>query len=153
MSLRAKWLGFKRDLLSGTLLENRPELRRYLALGLWSLLGLLCASVRLMNGISPFGTALVAQAGTGPAGIAALLGAAVGYVAFGGFDWGIRYVAACVLIFTVAFVFQGVSLYRKGWFMPLTAGLLCLVTAALNSYGLSSGTEAARSVMTEVLLT
>ena len=48
-------------------------------------------------------------------------GACFGYLSFQGFAEGLRYVAGCILAFSLAFAFFDVKAYRKSWFMPLAA--------------------------------
>lgn len=139
-------------LLSGIVQRRKTQLKRALGIAVCFILGLLCSSVRIFGYISPFGTAITAQAGAGIGGIATLLGASAGYLIFGGFDWGIRYVATCVLIFTISFVFQSTKVYNTRWFMPTAAGIVCTVTAALNSFSYPGWVEAAILVVFEVVL-
>ena len=91
-----------------------------------------CARV-LASG-APFGMAFVAAAGPGIKGVFALAGAALGYLLSGGIDWGIRYIAAAVLVYTVGFVFQELEFYKRGLFMPAIAGLVMALTGFLGSF-------------------
>ena len=86
--------------------------------GVFFLLGFTMACARVLETGGPFGMALVAAAGPGGAGVAALLGAALGYLVTGGLDWSLRYMAACVLVYTVSYVFQDQPLARERLFMP-----------------------------------
>lgn len=153
MSFRAKFLLLKRELFSGFLLQSKPQLMRALGIIVCFLLGFSTSAVRVFEQISPFGAAMTAQAGAGLAGTATLIGASLGYLIFGGVDLGIRYVASCVLIFTVGFVFQTTRLYRKRWFMPMIAGAISSVTAVLNSYTGSFSATSVVMLLTEVVLT
>ena len=63
----------------------------------------------------------MAASGSGLDGFCALLGACFGYLSFQGFAEGLRYVAGCILAFSLAFAFFDVKAYRKSWFMPLAA--------------------------------
>ena len=83
------------------------------------------AGAEILDGCAPFGLSMVGCSGSGLGGFAALLGACFGYLAFRGLAEGLRYVAAAILIFSVAFAFFDIKLYRRGWFMPA-------VTAALS---------------------
>lgn len=104
--------------------------------GVFLLLGLTMSSARVLDDGAPLGIALTAASGPGLAGVCALLGAALGYLS-GGLGWGIRYIAATVLAYTVGFVFQETSLYRRRLFMPGAAGLVTALTAVMGTYGLS----------------
>ena len=59
---------------------------------------------------------------------------ALGYLLSGGIDWGIRYIAAAVLVYTVGFVFQELEFYKRGLFMPAIAGLVMALTGFLGSF-------------------
>ena len=85
------------------------------------LLGALLAGAEIFGGYAPFGLGLVAASGSGIDGFCALLGACFGYLSFQGFAQGLRYAAAAILIFSLAFAFFDVKAYRKSWFMPLAA--------------------------------
>ena len=100
------------------------------------LLGLTLSFARVLDDGAPFGIAMTAAAGPGLAGVCALLGASLGYLS-GGLGWGIRYLAASVLVYTVGFVFQETSLYRRRFFMPVAAGLVTAVTAVMGTFGLT----------------
>ncbi len=71
--------------------------------GVFFLLGTAAACARVMADGAPFGMAMVACAGPGVAGVCTLAGAALGYLVSGGVEWGIRYIAAAVLVYTVSF--------------------------------------------------
>ena len=96
-------------------------------------LGFVMACARVLEDGAPFGMALAAAAGPGISGVSALLGAVLGYLG-GGLEWGVRYVAASVLVYTVAFVFHELPVYRRPFFMPAVAGLVMAVTAWLGGY-------------------
>lgn len=103
----------------------------------FALLGLTLSCARVLDDGAPFGVAMAAAAGPGLAGVCALIGAALGYLS-GGVGWGIRYIAASVLVYTVAFVFQETALYRRRLFMPCAAGLIVAATALLSTFSLTS---------------
>ncbi len=102
--------------------------------GIFFTMGLVMASARVLEERAPFGVAMVASAGAGLAGASALLGAALAYLLGGGLEWGIRYTAAAVLVYTVAFVFHELRFSRTEYFMPSAAGLVMLFTGLLGSY-------------------
>ena len=116
--------------------------RRLLLLGrcgLYLMLGAVMASARVLKNGAPFGMALVACAGSGLGGVFALTGAALGYLVSGGLEWGIRYIAASVLVYTVSFVFHELEMYKSPWFMPAAAGLVMGLTGFLASFSLEDG--------------
>ena len=102
-------------------------------------LGLTMACSRVLEGGAPFGMAMVACSGPGLSGVFALAGAALGYLISGGVEWGIRYIAAAVLVYTTAFVFQELDIYRQSFFMPLAAGLVMALTGFLGSFSATVG--------------
>lgn len=103
-----------------TVLRSRLLTRSAEGLIRFLLAGVL-AGGEIFGGYAPFGIGLVACSGSGADGLCALIGSALGYLFFRGFTEGLRYAAACVLVFSVAFAFYDVWLYEKSWFMPLVA--------------------------------
>lgn len=116
-------------------------------------LGAVLAGAEILGGFAPFGVALVGASGSGIGGFAALLGACFGYLSFHGLTRGLRYVAASILTYAVAFAFFDVRVYRKSWFMPLAAAAMSAVTGFV--YLSEGGWLAADAVFfgTELLLT
>ena len=78
-----------------------------------------------------------------------LAGAALGYLVSGGVEWGIRYIAAAVLVYTISFVFHELELYRQSFFMPLSAGLVMALTGFLGSFSASAGDAAGSPLRVE----
>lgn len=104
-------------------------LRRCLEWGARLALAAVLATGRVLGGCSPFGLALVGACGPGAGGFAALLGAVGGYLLSRGLDEALRYAAGSILVFAVSFAFYDLSIYKKGWFMPLSAASLNALTA------------------------
>ena len=123
-----------------------PTLARW---GLYFLLGFTTACARVLGTGGPFGMALVAASGSGGAGIAALAGAALGYLVNGGLDWSLRYIAASVLVFTVSYLFQELPVSRLSLFMPTAAGIVMAMTGFLGSFAYG---PAHRPLWAELLL-
>lgn len=123
-----------------------PVLARW---GLYFLLGFTMACARVLGTGGPFGMALVAASGAGGAGISALAGAALGYLVNGGLDWSLRYIAASVLVFTVAYLFQELPVSRQALFMPAAAGIVMAMTGVLGSFAYG---PAPRPLWAELLL-
>ncbi len=107
--------------------------------GLYMLMGAVMACARVLHGAAPFGMAMVACSGAGLSGVCALIGASLGYLLGGGLEWGIRYIAASVLVYTVAFVFHESAAYKNEYFMPAAAALVMALTGFLGSFALESG--------------
>ena len=121
--------------------EHDGKWRRALRCALVAALAFCLSLVRTPGGSAPFGVAFVAAAGNGWGGAAALLGAAAGYLLGGGLGWGIRYVAASALCYTVAYIFQEFSFGRSPFFMPFAAAVVTALTAFLGSFSLSGAQE------------
>lgn len=151
MAVKGRVMGFRQALKNGTLLERWPKLTMALGYGLSLALGFVMASARVMGACGPFGIGMVA-AGTGPGGVFCLVGASLGYIITGGFDWGIRYVASCMLVFTAGFVLKDFKITRTMWFMPMVAATLTVVTSFLNSFEAGSEIPAVVLMLTEVVL-
>lgn len=88
---------------------------------------------RVYGSYAPFALGFAAASGAGPGGLAAVIGASLGYLSSLGLVTGLRYVAAAVFLYAVSFAFYDLPIYEKRWFMPLWAavvgslsGLLCL---------------------------
>ncbi|MBR1659878.1 MAG: SpoIIE family protein phosphatase [Oscillospiraceae bacterium] len=150
MKFRMRLARLQRLLAGGELARERPQLAQALAWALHFTLGAVMAAAPLLDGCGPFGVAVTAQAGGGVAGMLCALGASLGYLAFHGFDTGIRYVAAVALVFTAAYVFQEQKFCRSGWFMPACAALFTALTGVL---GIITGTGSGLSgVLLQALL-
>lgn len=126
-----------RDVLTGRVSDDR-----FVTAGrctMFFLLGLVMSCARVLENGAPFGMAMVACSGPGVYGVFALTGAALGYLISGGVEWGIRYIAAAVLVYTIAFIFQELKVYKREFFMPCAAGLVMAVTGFLGSFSVTAG--------------
>ena len=151
MSVRERALSVGKSLKDGKLLERWPRLARLVGFALSFALGFVMATVKVMGSCGPFGIGMVAVA-TGPGGVICLTGASLGYIFSGGFDWGIRYVASCMLVFTTGFVLRDFKIMRTMWFVPITTAALTAVTSLLNSFEIMSEVPAVVRMLTEVVL-
>ena len=113
---------------TGRLVLRAPAVVRGAECAIRFLMGALLAGAEIFGGYAPFGVGMVAASGSGVDGFCALLGACLGYLSFQGFAQGLRYVAACILVFSVAFAFYDIRPYRRGWFMPLASAAMDGVT-------------------------
>ncbi len=120
---------------------------------IFMLLGLVLAFARVADGGAPFGMAMVACAGAGISGVFTLTGASLGYLVSGGLDWGVRYIASAVLVYTVSFVFHELPVYRSRYFMPACAGTVMALTGFLGSFSatVESAPLAAKLIMETVM--
>lgn len=152
MAVKDRRLGTKLALRE-RLAADRPRLLKVAGCGMELLLGFAMSAARVFGLCGPFGIGMVAEAGTGPGGIFCLIGASAGYLLTGGFDWGIRYVATCLLVFTVAFVFRDFRISATSWFMPLVTAAVTAMTAWLNSFETTAtAVPAVVRMLTEVAL-
>ena len=113
---------------------TRRRIRSLTRWGIYFLLGFTLACARVLDTGGPFGMALVACAGPGASGVFALVGASLGYLTGGGLDWGLRYIAASVLVYTVSYITHELPISRRELFMPAAAGLVMAMTGFLGSF-------------------
>ena len=132
---RAARLG-RAILKGGDIRSHYPELAHIAGYLLNFLLGFAMASARIFQVAAPFGIGIVSQAGSGLGGVVCLIGTALGYLATGGFDWGIKYIATSVMVYTAAFMFQDLKASRNNFFMPMITVIITAITGFLNSFDL-----------------
>ena len=153
MNIKGRAARFRTLLVSGQLQQERPQMALCMGWALNFFLGLVMACATILNQCGPFGIAVVAQAGGGMEGLLCALGASLGYLLSFGFERGIKYMAAVVLVFTASYVFQELKVYRKAWFMPLIASLFMLLAGFLGALDrLVSPSVLAVGMMTETIL-
>ncbi|MBR5534177.1 MAG: SpoIIE family protein phosphatase [Ruminiclostridium sp.] len=117
------------------------------------LLGGILAGAELFGLYTPFGVAAVAASGSGFTGFSTLAGACLGYLCLEGLTDGMRYAAAAILTYSVAFAFYDTRIYRQGWFMPTIAALLSAATGIVCRAGEGWYGEDLVFFVTEVVLT
>ena len=105
---------------------------------LYLLLGFTMACGRVLERGAPLGMALVAASPPSLSGVFALLGASLAYLTGGGLEWGIRYIAASVLMYTIAFIFQELSVYKQRFFMPSCTAFVMAMTSFLGSFSVNA---------------
>lgn len=151
-TLRARAARMREEMQeTGRLVLRAPALVRGAECTMRFLLGAVLSGAEIFGGYAPFGLGLVAASGSGLDGFAALVGGCFGYLTFQGFADGLRYAAAAILIFSVAFAFYDIRPYRQVWFMPTAAALMDGITGFVY---LSDGGWTPESVIffgTEVL--
>ena len=139
MKLKLKARELRRQLVSGELPETRPQLAQTFGWILSFFLGFLLAGVPVGDSGGPFGIAVTAIIGGTLGGALCAIGASASYLAFYGFETGIRFVAAVALTFTSGYVCQELKIYRSRWFMPSLAALFTLLTGLLSSFSAPRG--------------
>ena len=117
------------------------------------LLSAVLAGAELMGGHALFALSFVGVCEPGLDGLAALLGAALGYLSFQGLIGGLRYIAAAMMVYAVALALGEFGIYRLPWFMPAVAaalnGLVGFVYQSAAGWGRGDGV----GFITEVVLT
>ena len=117
------------------------------------LLAAVLAGAELMGGHALFALALVGVCEPGMEGLAALLGAALGYLSFRGVVEGLRYIAAAMMIYAVSLALGEFELYRRRWFMPAVAAAVNGVVGFVYQSAAGWGRGDVVGFATEVALT
>ena len=130
-----------------------PVVMRLSDCGVRFLLSAVLAGAELMGGHSLFALALVAVCKPGMEGLAALLGAALGYLSFRGVLEGLRYIAASMMVYAVALAMGEFEIYHRPWFMPAVAAALNGMVGFVYQSAAGWGRGSAVGFVTEVVLT
>lgn len=152
MKFKLKATELRKQLISGQLPEQRPQLALALSWVLNFLLGMIMSTAVILESFGPFGIAAVAQAGVRISGLMCTLGASAGYLLTFGFEKGIKYVAAVVLVFTAGYVFQELKVYKRIWFMPAIAAFFTLLSGFLGAVDSLGTTPVYMPLLTETIL-
>ncbi|MEG0876140.1 MAG: SpoIIE family protein phosphatase [Oscillospiraceae bacterium] len=152
MAVRGKVQMPRISFLGLTQIWEKPQVKMAVGYILNFVLGFAMSASRVMTSLAPFGIAIVGRAGADVGGICCLLGACLGYILLGGFDWGIKYVATATLVFTVVFVFRETRVIKRAWFMPLIVTAITALTAFLNTFDFVDSFPGLVSMITEVVL-
>jgi len=142
----------RHQLVSGTLPQRQPQTALLLSYGINFVLGFILSNATVFTSAGPFGIGVTAQAGAGIGGLMCAFGASIGYLIAFGFDKGIKYVAAVVLVFTSSYVFQELRAYNKRWFMPLIASLFTLITGLLGALEIAVVSQTILVIVGETIL-
>ena len=140
-------------IISGHFKAEKPRSDKAASLGTHFALGFVTGCVRVFGSCAPFGVAMAARSGGGLGGLACVLGAAAGYLVSGSLAWGLRYMAALVLVFTTAFLLRETAIAHRSWFMPAVAAAVMGATGALNAFDKLLQLSVAVDLATEVVLT
>lgn len=116
------------------------------------LLAAVLASAAMLGDHAPFGVAMVAASGGGICGGAAMLGACFGYFSQLELSQGLRYAAAAILTYAVAFAFYDVRWLRRGWIMPAVAAGMTGFTGVVTYSRVIWTTQDTVSFCVEILL-
>ena len=104
------------------------------------LTAVLCGA-QLFGGYAPFALGLVAAAGSGKRGLAALLGCVAGALVFLDFSHALRALAVAVLLYTANNAFCETKWYRSRRFLPVMTALMYLAVEMV--YLLQAGADEA----------
>ena len=107
----------------------------------------------ILEGHSFFALSAVGVCKPGAEGIAALLGAALGYLTFRGFVEGLRYIAASMMVYAVSLALGEFAIYRQRWFMPAVCAVLNGLVGFVYQSASGWGRTDAVGFATEVVLT
>ena len=113
------------------------------------LTAVLCGA-RLFGGYAPFALGLVAAAGSGKRGLAALLGGVAGALVFLDFSHALRALAVAVLLYTANNAFCETKWYRSRYFLPVMTVLMYLAVEFV--YLLQSGPDEAALCLLSIVL-
>jgi len=133
-------------------IRDNPRVKLIAGYVLNFVLGFAMTNSLVMTNLAPFGIAIVGRANADWEGVSCLIGACIGYIALGGFDWGIRYIATITLVFTVAFVFKDTKVVKRAWFMPAAVALITATTSFLNTFEFLDNFPSIVSVFSEVIM-
>ena len=115
----------------GQITLGREESAKLLYLGIRFFLAATLTAARTPGGYAPFALGVVAAAGAGSAGVAALLGTAAGAAAFLDFGDGLPFLASGLLILTAAAAFRESRLFTGRRAMPLTAAAVSMAVGGI----------------------
>lgn len=127
-------------------------LRQGMESGVRLLISAVVSSVSVLGGQAPFGVAMAAASGPGLCGVAAVLGACFGYLCQMELSQGMRYSAAAILVFAVAFAFYDVKRLQEGWIMPAVGAAMIGFTGMVTRSGLSWNGQAEVAFCGEIAL-
>ena len=130
-----------------------PAVLLSIEVGIHFLLAAIMAGGLIFGDYAPLGVAVVAGAGSGICGGAALLGAGLGYLTLLGFADGLRYLSASILTFAIAFAFHDAAFTRRLWVMPSVSGVLMAITGYIYFSQGGWRTEDVIYFVGEILLT
>ena len=130
-----------------------PVVMRMSDCGVRFLLSAVLAGAELMGGHALFALARVGVCRPGMEGLAALLGAALGYLSFRGVLEGLRYIAASMMIYAVALAMGEFEIYHRPWFMPAVAAALNGMVAFVYQSAAGWDRGSVVGFVTEVVLT
>jgi len=152
VNIKLRLFEFRKQLVTGTLTEEKPQLALIVSWLLNFCIGMVLSAVPLGGESGPFGIAVAAQAGFRLGGLFCALGASCGYIIFFGFETGIKYVAAVTLVFAAGYSTQEIKLHRHAFFMPGLAALFTLLTCFLGYYTSETGENVLVSLVLESVL-
>lgn len=115
----------------GQITLDRQRTARWLGGGVRFFLAAALTASQTAGGYAPFALGLVAAAGPGTAGAAALIGTAAGALVFMDFTAALPHMAIAVLILTAATSFKGSAFLTQPKILAVTAGVLSLAVGGI----------------------
>lgn len=134
MNVRSRALAMRQAIIDSAQGTKRETYMQTAEAIVYFIAGIIFSLAKLMGHGAPFGIAAVTAAGGGLNGACCLLGAAIGYLASGSLDFGIRYIAASVMAYTACFALADSKIYKMPLFAPLTACAVTLLTGLLAAF-------------------
>lgn len=99
------------------------------------------------------GISFVGAVGAGVYGLSAFMGICIGYPLMFGFEASVHYIAVGLFVYTIAYIFQYIPLYRSKYFMPSVVTAMVLLVRAFGSVNIVRGNHAADTeLIIELLL-
>ncbi|MCD7919460.1 MAG: SpoIIE family protein phosphatase [Clostridiales bacterium] len=132
--------------------RRKPVWRPWMALPLRLAGGFWLSRSLVLGSYSPFALGFVAASGPGLNGLAALVGAGLGYLTGLGLSGSLRYIATALLAFAVAFAFADLPVYRSGWLMSVGAAIATGLTGFVYLSASAWTAEGALYFASETLL-
>jgi len=117
------------------------------------MLAAVLSGAEILDGRALFGLSFIGICRPGMDGLFALLGVSLGYLSFRGFVNGLRYIAACMMVYAVSLALGEFVIYRKKWFMPGICALLNALVGFVYQSAAGWSGEAVVGFVTEVILT
>lgn len=152
MDVRNRALAMRQAIIKTAEGKDRADFVKAAEAIVFFISGIVFSLAKVVGTGAPFGIAAVASAGGGLSGICCLTGAAIGYLISGGFEWGVRYIAAAVMVYTVSFALQETRIYQKKLFAPLVAAAVTLFTGLLSGFSRLSDISAVSLITLETVL-
>lgn len=129
--------------------RERRSGKALLRAGTEGLIALTLAGAEPFGVCAPFGIAFCSRARADSGGVCCLFATMLGYLLSRGADRGLRYCAAALLAYSVAFVFRDTPALEKKWFLPAAVGMITLLCGSLSFFEGASPLTAVLRILLE----